>query len=172
MQFSFLLGLIGTITGIASLTILVLRYISERPKINIYQDSKNAGIYFPAKFEKDMYDSPYRLALFIRIENLSDKPNSILEFTLEIPGYDLLHSSSGTEALSEYTISKIADTTTYIPIGKYQLRPIFVLAAYEAKEGFVFFPFCPEIKNQSLKGILSIKTSRKTFKTKVNIEHS
>lgn len=117
---SFILGLIGTITGIISLTILVLRYLSERAKINIYHEM---GVYFPIKFEEDKYDSPNRLVIFVRIENLSDKPNSVLDFFLELPGYQKLNSDSSVEPLAKYTLSEhiismAKSVTKYIQVGE------------------------------------------------------
>lgn len=167
MQWAFILGLIGTITGVISLTIHIMKYLNERAKINIYHET---GVYFPVKFEEDKYDSPNRLVIFVRIENLSDKPNSVLEFFLEMPGYQKLSSDSSAEPLENYTISKTKSVTKYIQAGEKQLKPIFVLSAYEAREGFIFFPFCPIITEDFSEGIFTVVTSRKAFKIRVKIE--
>lgn len=172
LQWSFFLGIVGTISGLVSLSILIYRFCSERANINIY---KNIGVYFPVKFEQDTYDSPNRIAIFIRIENLSEKPNSILEFELEIPGYQKLISDSYADPLESYTIFKrnistVKSIDTLIPVGKNQIKPIFVLSAYEAKEGMAFFPFVPDIKEEKLEGIFTVITSRKNFRTTVQIE--
>ncbi len=172
--------------------------IKNRPRLQVYKHELAQNWFFPicsADKVLDHYTAPYRLVIEIGLENLSERPIAIREFRLEIPGYKTLLSRSHQEAIEQYTycktkedaeikyletsdngdtiISITQDTvikSSQIEVKKSHLRPVFILEPYTAKEGFVFFPMCPEIQEDEIESILKVITTRGVMSDTVRVK--
>lgn len=138
--------------------------MKNKPNLQIYQRPKAPSYYFPAENNADNYVAPYRLVSWIRLENLSERPITIVEFHIKPIGYDRLISTVSSESVSSYTIAQTPDgKRRTIPVADNHLKPLIMIEPFGAREGFVFFPMCPEIKEDCIKANLTVLTTRGTF---------
>lgn len=131
-------------------------------------------IYFPYN-DSDGYAAPYRLLVYVSIDNLSPLPISLKEITIQPQGYDELRSNVNVHPADRYELDpyeKIAMNTKQdiFLVASCLIKPIVKLQAYEAIEGYLFFPGCPEIKELSLTAKLKVNTTRGTFEVQLNIQ--
>ena len=147
----------------------------ERAQLNFF--APTGGSFFFPHIEEDNYSAPYRLVVYLRISNHSPLPISLSQFDLEISNYKTLHSPIHVNPLEEYTtyvqeVSAIEEQGNKIPIKQFLLKPILTLAPYQAAEGYLFFPMCPEIKEDTVESTLIITTTRGEYKLSIPISRS
>jgi len=159
----------------AAITTWIINKYKERPQLHFFVPDDDS-FFFPC-VEKNIYPAPYRLVVYLRISNHSPLPVSLLQFDLDIPNYRILHSPMHVEPLDEYTtfsiqVSQLEERGNKIPIKKFLIKPILTLSPYQATEGYLFFPMCPEISENEVKANLKITTTRGLYNLHIPIKRA
>jgi hypothetical protein len=167
---TLVLSIIGVVTGFAGLMLHFYKFIGERPKLRIHTKYENGKVYFDANQHIDKIQSPMRLIIYANIENPSDKPLTITEFTFKSEVLDKpLSSQFGIEPSDNYEFAAPDGTIWGINAKSKHLPNMTEIKGRSAVEGFIFFPFCPCIQLDSINGTLCVCTPCKTFKKKVTL---
>ena len=174
MDYSLWLSVFGSVTGFIGLLLHLWRYSQEKPKIDVYFPSGDKGKLLLGTVvdwsRRNDYGEPTKdiskctFYLWTRISNKSEKPITLTEFTLSIPKHGI------------FTLDSNSTCEGYIPLAqsssrdaKPLLHPIRTIEPYSAIEGYLFFGPASFIPPDKAKVTLSIKTTRKIFKTKLRI---
>lgn len=140
----------------------IISMYKERQQLDIFLPSGGSFFFFCS--DSDIYPAPNRLVVYIRISNLSPVPISLMQFDLEIPGHKSLHSPKHVQPLDKYKITletgSIEEKGVIIPLKDNLIKPIVVLSPYHGVEGYLFFPMCPDIKENEITANLTITTTR------------
>lgn len=171
----------GSITGFASLAIHFRNYLDNLPKASIsFPNQEKANIFFKTTPDVDGYNCTSRCAFYVRIENQSAKPITIVEYRMNLGKAESI-SNMNTVANESYEIltwaissDQSASYTSYI--GKQQLLPPFTIEPYGCKQGFLFFLTNCDSLGTTSEVPLEIISTRKTFQvmapiTVPNIPH-
>jgi hypothetical protein len=158
----------GSITGFASLAIHFRNYLDNLPKATIsFPNQENANIFFKITPDVDGYNCSARCAFYVRIENQSAKPLTIVEYRMTL-GKTQSISNMNTVANESYEIltwsvsnTQSASYTSYI--GKQQLLPPLTIEPYGCKQGFLFFLTNYISLGATSEVPLEIISTRKTF---------
>ncbi|WP_213996160.1 MULTISPECIES: hypothetical protein [Tepidanaerobacter] len=171
-SFTFWLSVFGSITGFAALIMHFWRFLQELPSLNFYFPSGERGKmligYITDYGHMDAYGQPledttkFTFYIWARATNNSEKPITLLEIILEIDGFEpvCLDSSSSCSRIVPVTKTSTISVADLI-------KPVITIDPYSAIEGNLFFGPYTNIPADNTKAKLIVKTSRKTFKTKL-----
>lgn len=179
-----IIAFLALIVSAIALSFTVLNYLETRAKINIKQiNRKSSFLIKPDRVSDtnpDVYwNSAYRVISDVVITNSSSKPITIVEFRLNnkftFNGYtNPGESYSAKTQLSEYRTKEgivigQPSKSERFPILDSWLKPIITIPPHTAIRGHLFFNVDNSSDVQIGKNNLTIITSRKTFKTKLEI---
>lgn len=170
---TFWLGVLGSITGCASLVLYIWRFLEDLPRLNIYfpPDYHNKCLVGHAidLNHRDEYgnllEDKTRFIFYIwsRITNNSEKPITLLEISLQIKGFETTYLDSSSFCIGSVPVGK--NTTRKLNT----IKPIITLEPYSAIEGYLFFGDYYSVPPDNTRAKLIIVTSRKTFNVKLNL---
>ncbi len=168
-KLSIFLSIVGCITGCASLFINFYKFLSERFKLEILFAPKSS--FFFDKLETSRCLTNYHGVIAINFVNKSSQPVTIYGINSFIKGENLKfdkYNGQNIELITE-VFSKERYTTISISMKK-QLELPLRLGPYDSFECIIFFPFFPDVNENSAKMDLYIQTTKGKLKTYCYLE--
>lgn len=166
MEFTEIIGLIGCVTGCITFGVTLSRFYSERFKLKI-SFSKNENFFFPRLDIYPTYKTTYQAAVRVRLVNHSSSPVTVFDIYGKIDDKYLRF-----EAYKESQLKILKSTNnpdvplidpkeyTVLPMDKQIMLPLR-LQAYDACEGYMFFPFFPDTNLEEIKVVFYFYTARR-----------
>lgn len=165
---SFILSIIGCLTGAASLLINILKYLSERPKIKISQSISYDLSYFFKASELSTFKAPYHSFVYVGLSNESPKPITITKIKLNLNESDNVFAINCKDNYPCFHFKfKNDNERTLIDLKADAIRIPLRLDSYEYINGYLFFPFTPELPNHIINTTITIFTTRGEFSKEI-----
>lgn len=179
MNFTFILALIGCITGLSSLLIQLFEYLGTISKLEITVDDYSNSYFFKTQdFGVKRYLSTYSAVVSFKISNCSLYPITINAITASIGGIEYVsrHDNNFTFQPKDFLLEELCDGRksyrSYRPTESFQIPER--IDSYDTIYASARFPFIDEFvdptkTHEPIYLNISIVTPRKVFRRKVKL---
>ncbi|MCD7998964.1 MAG: hypothetical protein LUH21_17220 [Clostridiales bacterium] len=161
-----IIAIIGCVTGCISLGITIFRFLSEQFKLKI-KFSKTEDYFFERLKSFPNYNTKYQAAIRVEFINSSSYPLTIIDIIGEVNKTFIRFQEYPESQLRILKSTNkpnvnLFDPEEYLvlPMDKQIILPLR-LQPFDAYEGYMFFPFFPDIESEAATVILHIRTARR-----------
>lgn len=161
-----IIAIIGCVTGCVSLGITILRFFSEQFKLKI-KFSKTEDYFFKRLKAYPNFDTKYQAAIRVEFINSSSYPLTIIDIIGEVNGTFIRFQEYPESQLKLLKSTNkpnvnLVDPEEYIvlPMDKQIALPLR-LQPFDAYEGYMFFPFFPDVESDTVTVVFRIRTARR-----------
>ncbi len=156
-----IVAIIGCLTGVASLTLSLIRSWNEKFDVRIHF-YESGSVFFHKLNLYSSYKTDYQGLIKVRFENRSSTPITVFSIKATAEGkpiaFQKIEWPGGKQDYLDFPIKK--NTYTRISIGR-ELEVPLRIEPYDACEGYLFFPVFPSIESDTAIIKLTAETTKR-----------